>query len=206
MEPLRPQPGSDAVDDATLRYLMYGVLPGWFVPGIADWVMHRRTRIEDNAGVPESAIHALMMAEVGLPLALALAFEVDPALLAVLLSAAGAHEATAVWDLRTAERSGREVRVAEQYIHNFLGSLPIMALSALACLHADQMRELGRRLTGRPAEAGLRLVRRRRPLPRRYLLAYALAAVGLVGLPYGEEFIRCVRAAVRRRREEEAEG
>jgi hypothetical protein len=28
----------------TVRYLMYVLLPAWFVPGIADYVMHRRTR------------------------------------------------------------------------------------------------------------------------------------------------------------------
>ncbi|KOU77902.1 hypothetical protein ADK57_00335 [Streptomyces sp. MMG1533] len=33
--------------DATSRRLLYGLLPSWFVPGLADRVMHRRTRIED---------------------------------------------------------------------------------------------------------------------------------------------------------------
>ncbi|MGW0758724.1 hypothetical protein ACWD1Y_20025 [Streptomyces sp. NPDC002814] len=28
------------VGDVTIRYLLYGLLPGWFVPGLADWVMH----------------------------------------------------------------------------------------------------------------------------------------------------------------------
>ncbi|WP_405561795.1 hypothetical protein [Streptomyces canus] len=40
----------------TTRYLLYGLLPGWFVPGLADWVMHRHTRIEDTAGTKESLI------------------------------------------------------------------------------------------------------------------------------------------------------
>ncbi|GGW94098.1 hypothetical protein GCM10010383_24560 [Streptomyces lomondensis] len=44
------------VGDATTRYLMYGLLPSWFVPGVADWVMHRRTRIEETAGTKESLI------------------------------------------------------------------------------------------------------------------------------------------------------
>ncbi|WP_412775329.1 hypothetical protein [Streptomyces violaceus] len=44
------------VGDATTRYLLYGLLPSWFVPGVADWVMHRRTRIEETAGTKESLI------------------------------------------------------------------------------------------------------------------------------------------------------
>lgn len=35
---------------AARRFLMYGLLPAWFVPGVLDWMMHRRTRIEDTAG------------------------------------------------------------------------------------------------------------------------------------------------------------
>ncbi len=38
------------VGDATTRYLLYELLPSWFVPGVADWAMHRRTRIEDTTG------------------------------------------------------------------------------------------------------------------------------------------------------------
>jgi hypothetical protein len=29
------------VESVTVRYLMYVLLPAWFVPGIADYVMHR---------------------------------------------------------------------------------------------------------------------------------------------------------------------
>ena len=47
----------------TVRYLMYVLLPAWFVPGVADYVMHRRTRIERASGLGESGTHALMMAE-----------------------------------------------------------------------------------------------------------------------------------------------
>lgn len=66
-----PRPGDD-VADATTRYLLCGLLPGWFVPGLADWMMHRRTRIENTSGTKESLIHALMMTEVGIPIAMTL--------------------------------------------------------------------------------------------------------------------------------------
>ncbi|WP_236653639.1 hypothetical protein [Streptacidiphilus melanogenes] len=57
---------------------MHGLLPAWTVPAAADWIMHRRTRIQDNAGTRESLIHLLMMAEVGVPAGLVLLREVDP--------------------------------------------------------------------------------------------------------------------------------
>jgi hypothetical protein len=49
------------VESVTLRYLMYVLVPAWFVPGVADWVMHRKTGIERTSGLRESLVHALMM-------------------------------------------------------------------------------------------------------------------------------------------------
>ena len=37
---------------------------------------------------------------------------------------------------------GGEVRPAEQHIHSFLESLPFMAMSALLCLHWDQIADV----------------------------------------------------------------
>jgi hypothetical protein len=51
------------VESVTVRYQMYVLLPAWFVPGIADYVVHRRTRIERTSGLGESGTHALMVAE-----------------------------------------------------------------------------------------------------------------------------------------------
>ncbi|MFE5752519.1 diguanylate cyclase [Streptomyces massasporeus] len=180
------------VGDATTRYLLYGLLPSWFVPGVADWAMHRRTRIEDTAGTKESLIHSLMMAEVGIPIALTLRYEVNPLLLSVQLGGAAVHEATALWDVRTAVRSEREVKPIEQHIHSFLESLPFRALAALMCLHADQVGSLLR--GGRGDPDAWRLVPRRRPLSRGYLAGIAAAIGTCVLLPYGEELLRCVRA------------
>ncbi|MGW1956009.1 diguanylate cyclase [Streptomyces sp. NPDC001920] len=180
------------VGDATVRYLLYGLLPSWFVPGLADWVMHRRTRIEETAGTKESLIHALMMTEVGIPIALTLRYEVNPLLLTVQLGATAAHEATALWDVRTAVGSEREVKPVEQHIHSFLESLPFAALTSLMCLHADQVKSLLR--GGRGDGDAWRLVPRRRPLSRGYLAGIGVAIGACVLLPYGEELLRCVRA------------
>ncbi|MEU5316548.1 diguanylate cyclase [Streptomyces sp. NPDC021056] len=149
MEVRATSTGRVDVGEVTTRYLLYGLLPSWFVPGLADWMMHRRTRIEDTAGTKESAIHAVMMAEVGIPIAATLRYEVDPALLAVQLGGAAVQEATALWDVRTAVDSGREVRPIEQHIHSFLQSLPFGAPASLMCLHADQVRSLPRGGRGR---------------------------------------------------------
>ncbi|UXX96729.1 diguanylate cyclase [Streptomyces sp. AD2-2] len=184
--------GSD-VGDATTRYLLYGLLPGWFVPGLADWVMHRRTRIEDTSGTKESLIHALMMTEVGIPIALTLRYEINPLLLSVQLGGAAVHEATALWDVRTAVHSEREVKPIEQHIHSFLESLPFAALTSLMCLHSDQVKSLLR--GGRSDPSAWRLVRRGRPLSRGYLAGIAAGIGACVLLPYGEELLRCRRAA-----------
>ncbi|MEV6840737.1 diguanylate cyclase [Streptomyces sp. NPDC051133] len=186
------------VGEATTRFLLYGLLPGWFVPGLADWVLHRRTRIEDTSGTKESLIHALMMAEVGAPIALTLRYEVNPLLLALQLGAAAVHEATALWDVRTAVDSDREVKPVEQHVHSFLESLPFGGLASLMCLHADQARSLLR--GGRGDPNAWRLVPRRRPLSPGYLAGIGVAIGTCVLLPYGEELLRCRRAAGARKR------
>ena len=186
------------VGDVTTRYLLYGLLPGWFVPGLADWVMHRRSRIEDTSGTKESLIHALMMTEVGIPIALTLRYRVNPLLLLVQTGGALVHEATALWDVRTAVDSDREVTPLEQHIHSYLESLPYGALSALMCLHADQVKSLLR--GGRGDPDAWRPVPRRRPLSPAYLAGITAAIGACVVLPYGEELLRCVRARRRDRK------
>ncbi|WP_443049871.1 hypothetical protein [Streptomyces sp. NBC_00287] len=139
-----------------------------------------------------------MMAEVGVPIALTLRYEVNPMLLAVQLGSTAAHEATALWDVRTAEDSGREVKPIEQHIHSFLESLPFGALASLMCLHADQVTSLLR--GGRGDPDAWRLVPRRRPLSPAYIAGLTAAIGTCVLLPYGEELVRCRRAARRTRK------
>src|SRR5882757_7396234 len=182
-----PDHASD-VESATLRYLLYVLLPAWFVPGLLDWWQHRRTDIEHTAGPRESLIHLLMMAEVGVPVALVLLCEINPAVLLAMAAAVAAHEATALWDVKTAVDSGREVRPIEQHIHSFLESMPFMGTAAIACLHSEQVRKL---LDG-DIEWAFRLKEHR--LPNNYLAGVAAAIGGLIALPYGEELLRCLRA------------
>lgn len=187
---LRVSADPNDVQSMTIRYLMYVQMPAWFVPGVADYLMHRRTRIERTSGLRESVIHSLMMAEIAVPVTLTLLCEVTPPLLALAIVTLGAHEATALWDLHAAGDGGREVRPAEQHIHSFLESLPFMGASALLCLHWDQVLLAVRQ----PRHPGIwRLRMRRQRLPGAYLASVAAGIAALIALPYGEELWRCAR-------------
>jgi hypothetical protein len=170
---------------------MFGVLPVWFIPAVLDWIRHRRTDIEHTAGTKESLIHLLMMTEVGVPILLVLFCEVNPLILAIILASIATHEATALWDVSTAENSGRTVTPWEQHIHSFLESLPIMAGSALGCLHWRQVREL---LRGPHNRDAWRLQLKRNQIPTSYLAGIGVAITATIILPYGEELLRCLTA------------
>jgi hypothetical protein len=130
-----------------------------------------------------------MMTEVGVPLTLGLLCEINPLFLTTILAAIAAHEATALWDVSTAEHSGREVTTWEQHVHSFLESMPIMAASALGCLRWRQVRELLNRARSRDA---WQLRWKKEPLPTGYLGAIGVAVVAAIAVPYGEELLRCI--------------
>jgi hypothetical protein len=175
---------------AVRRLLLAGVFPMWLAAGLADWYMHRRTRIEQTAGPRESLIHHLMFAETGVPVLLGLFCDVNAGVLAAAYGAAGVHGLTAIWDQVYAEPR-REVSPLEQHIHSYLEVSPIMAAFLLTALHWDQARALAGRDQRRPRFA-LRL-KRRDPLSVR-ARCLLLLAVGLFGvLPYAEELYRCWR-------------
>lgn len=83
------------IEHATRRLLLGGVMPLWLGAGLADWYLHRRSRIEDTSGPRESAIHARMFAETGVPVLLGLFCEVNAGVLATAAGAVGVHSATA---------------------------------------------------------------------------------------------------------------
>jgi hypothetical protein len=186
---LRVPPGADDAEAATRRFLLYGVLPLWFVPSVADWWMHRRSHIEDTSGVRESAVHALMMTEAGIPVAAGLLAKVNPLVLTTMAGAAVAHGATAVWDVTLATHE-REVHPVEQHIHSFLEVLPLTAAAFTACLHWDMVRATVR---GDGGADRWKLLPKDRPLPAPYLAGIAGAIGVFVVLPYAEEMVRCVR-------------
>lgn len=88
---LGPGPYPADVEAAARRFLLLGVLPLWVVPGLADWWMHRRTGIERTSGAKESAVHAAMMTEAGVPVVVGLLARVKPLVLTTMGASAVAH-------------------------------------------------------------------------------------------------------------------
>lgn len=176
-----------ATIQATRRYMMYVLLPFWFVPGILDWIWHRQTRIETTSGTTESFIHALMMTEVGIPILMGLFLEINAGVFALMIAAALIHEATAFWDVGFAV-SRRVVAPREQHTHSLLEVIPLAAISFLACLHPQQFASLFGAGPEKPCFA-IRLKRPALPVP---YVASILGSVALfIAAPYTEEILRC---------------
>lgn len=158
-------------------------MPVWIGAGLADWWHHRRTEIERTSGTRESAIHALMLSEAGIPTMLGLYCEVNAG---VLGTAAAAYADVAFAQTR------RRVSPGEQQIHSLLEVVPMAATALLAVLHWDQAAALAGLDTER---ADLRLRPKIRPLSARAKVATIAAVVVFGAVPYAEEFLRCVRTA-----------
>jgi hypothetical protein len=170
--------------DAVLTaMLMYGVVPAWLVAGPADWLCHRRQRIEANSGVKESLLHILQFVEVGVPLLAALVLEIDAAVLLLMLLGLVLHQATVMWDISYADAT-RRIPPAEQHVHAVLEMVPLFALLLVAVVHRDQLLA---------PDFALRL--KHPPLAGWYLAAVLAGAVLCGVIPYGEELLRCLRGA-----------
>jgi len=52
--------------------LQYFIMPVWISAGVADWLCHRSSRIENTTGAKESVLHLLMLVELGIPVCAAL--------------------------------------------------------------------------------------------------------------------------------------
>jgi hypothetical protein len=170
--------------------LMYFVLPLWLAAGLADWFCHRASHIEVTAGPKESVFHLLSLAEMGVPVVLALFFEINALVIAVMLTAFALHEFTTWLDLRYAS-STRAITPIEQQVHSFLEVVPLMGLAFIVLLHWGQFLAL----FGLGSEsARFTLALKQEPLPPAYTLAAIIAAVLLNVVPFTEELIRGLRA------------
>jgi hypothetical protein len=170
--------------------LMYFVLPLWLAAGLADWVCHRATRIEVTAGPTESVFHLLGLAELGVPVVLALFFEINALVIAVMIAAFALHELTTWLDLRYAVNK-REVMPVEQLVHSFMEILPLMGLGFIVLLYWDQFTALFG-LGGENARFTFEL--KQQPLPLSYTLTAIAAAIVFNVIPFTEELVRGLRA------------
>jgi hypothetical protein len=185
------------VDPASLvrPYLLYFILPLWLLAGLADYLLHKRTHIEDTSGTKESVLHALQLGEAGIPVVMGLLFEINSLIIAIMLVALLAHEATALWDV-TYAHTRRYIGPLEQHVHSFLEVLPIMAVSFVTVLYWDQLQAL-LGMGSQPARFAFRP--KTDPISPPYLMAFFSAIVIFIVVPYGEELWRCIKSDERRR-------
>lgn len=116
------------VDAVATAFLFYLIVPLWLGAGFADWAFHRRTRIESTSGFPESALHAVMLAEVGIPMLAVIFLQINGLVMALLLASLLAHTITTYADLRWTH-GRREIGPGEQMAHGLLEVLPLLTVS-----------------------------------------------------------------------------
>ena len=169
------------------QLLLYLVLPLWILVGAADWLCHRRARIELTAGPLESVIHLLLLAEVGIPLLAGLLLEINSAVLVLMLGGFLLHELTGYWDVRYAS-AHRQITPIEQRVHDYLTAIPLAALLLVVAANWDAALSL---IGKAPFDAGLRW--KEPPLPIGYVLGIIVAVLLFNGLPFLEELWRGLR-------------
>jgi hypothetical protein len=184
--------------DVIRSVLMYFVLPLWLFAGFADYLCHRASHIATTSGPKESLIHLLMLAEIGIAVTAAMTFEINAAIIVLMIIVWAAHEATAVWDVTFAHHK-REVTPIEQWVHSYLGVLPLLSLLMVVVLHWSQFLALFGFGTEAPR---FDIVWKDPPLPWGYVLPIIAATVVFEILPYVEELARGLRARLRPRRTE----
>jgi hypothetical protein len=121
--------------------LMFFVLPLWILVGLADWLCHRKSKIELNAGPTESVFHLLGRTELGIPVLCALLLEINALVIAIMLAAFIAHAVTLWLDVRYATTT-REILPIEQSVHNYMEGLPLLGLGVIVLLQWGQFAAL----------------------------------------------------------------
>ncbi len=182
------------VEGLSLGLILYVLLPMWVVAGSLDYWCHRVTRIEENTGLSESVLHALMGALVGIPLWLGIFFEINVLVLLVCFIFFVVHEVVAHFDVVLAQPV-RRISVWEQHVHSYLSTLPFYVLTLIICRNWSMFL---RTITFQWAD-GLTLTPRLEPVGTMgYVWWYATLMLVIAIVPYTEELIRCWR--VRRAR------
>jgi hypothetical protein len=175
--------------------LIFFILPLWIVAGLSDYLLHRRTRIEENAGTRESLLHVLQLSLVGIPALFALLLDINALVLLIMLVGLVLHEIAALWDLYYAS-SRRDISPLEQHVHSFLEVLPLMALSFVTVMYWNQFAAL---VGIGPEAARFELRPKSHPLPTLHLVALLGGVACFVVLPFAEELWRCLRRSHSRR-------
>jgi hypothetical protein len=174
-------------------YMLYVLLPLWFVAGVADYWCHRRTCIETTSGLRESVLHVLQAAQIGIALLAGLLLEINATVLLVMLLCVIAHSLTAVWDAQyTTPR--RYISPFEQHVHSHLEYIPLVALSLVALLYWNRFTALWH---AGSESASFSLRAKSEPLETRYLVIVLVPVLLVQGALLAEEAFRCQRARAR---------
>jgi hypothetical protein len=174
--------------DPVAVVLLYLLVPLWLLVGVGDWFCHKKSRIESTSGLKESVIHLLMFGQGALALLAGLFLEVNSGVLILLFTLLFVHECTAFWDLDYAYPL-RKIVPMEQHMHSFLEVLPFMALASITTLHWGQFMAV----FGMHEASDYSVHMKGHALPKAYVVAVLVAAVGVDSLLYVEEFLRCWR-------------
>jgi hypothetical protein len=176
---------------AVIDLMFFFVIPLWMFAGVIDYVCHRTSDIQQTTGAKESLLHLAMFGEAGLGLVLALLFEINALVIAILIVLLALHEATGWWDIGYATGK-RDITDIEQHAHSFLEVLPFTAFLLLLVIHWGQFLAV---FGAGPEAASFALQWKTPPLPVAYVVITLGAAVILEVAPYIEELWRCLRAA-----------
>lgn len=169
--------------DAARILLLYVVLPAWVLAGFGDYLCHRALRIEHANGIRETALHWLMLAEIGVAALAATFLHIDAAVMLFIFACLVAHEVTTYFDLKLATTT-RFVPPVEQQIHSFLEILPFAAFLLILVRQWGQIRWFV--LQGTP-DFSIRLA----PFPGWTPLIVSGAAITLfIFIPYIDELLR----------------
>jgi hypothetical protein len=170
-------------------YLLgFFVLPLWIAAGFTDYLCHRAARISENAGTPESLLHLIQYALVGLPVTLALFLKANAGFFMFAAVMILLHHFVAYIDVRYADKI-RKVKPFEQMVHSFLELLPITAVLLLAVVAWPQFVAL----FGLGTEPASFMPQPQLLFPA-YTMAILLTALLFNLVPYIEELARCLRA------------
>jgi len=182
----RPSAG----DKAMRRLTAWFIVPLWIGAGFADYLWHRRTRIETTSGLEEGLTHSLMMLEAAPPVLAPLFLEINAGVLAWMTALSVLHEATVLFDLWfTAPR--RAIPAGEQVTHTFLEAPPFLVTAAAISTHWDQFRAL----FGRGSERPRFQIRLQHPsVPVSNIIAMFATLTLLGALPHADELRRCIQA------------
>jgi hypothetical protein len=175
--------------DALLRdFLLYAILPAWVFFGFVDYLCHKASRIEETTGLRETALHALMGLQIGVPIFLGLFLEINPLIFLIMSVVLVTHEIVAHYDVKLAYPA-RVISVWEIHAHSFLEVIPFVIFGLVALLRWPAFLDF---LSLR-WERGFAFAPKARPVDSGFIFGYLLLMIALGFIPFIEEFFRCLR-------------